>query len=489
MNRWALAASVSVVMAGELAAAQGRSSQIQQHTEVQRHIDKVTSCLHEQVVTKDDPCVPLEKQMEALHVPGVSIAVIRNGAVEWVRGFGVAKVGGPAVTPETMFQAGSISKPVAAMATLRLVQQGKLVLDEDVNKELVSWKLPSSDAAKGKPVTLRELLTHTGGTTVHGFPGYAQGEAVPTLVQVLNGEKPANTPAIRIETEPGTKWNYSGGGFTITQQMDIDATKETFPKLLHDTVLAPIGMKHSTYEQPLPAGMGPAATPYNGDGTPVQGGAHTYPEMAAAGLWTTASDLALYVMENQRSLEGKANHVLTQQMTEEMMKPGMGSWGLGVQIGGAETDRFFTHGGVNAGFEALFVGYEKHGDGAVVMTNAQGGSRLAGQIMQAIAVEYGWPDFKPVVREQVAVDRAVLEKFVGTYAMSPTFNFVFMLEGDQLMLQAGRQPKLPAYPESDSKVFLKAVNVEFEFVKDDKGVVTGLILHQNGHETKAPRKE
>jgi len=267
-----------------------------------------------------------------------------------------------------------------------------------VNSELTTWKLPAADVAKGKPVTLRELLTHTGGTTVHGFPGYAKGEVVPTLVQVLNGEKPANTPVVRIEAEPGSKWNYSGGGFTIMQETVVDVTKEPYPKFLHDTVLAPIGMKHSTYEQPLPATMGPAAAPYNFDGTPVTGWAHTYPEMAASGLWTTASDLALYVMEVQRSLVGKANHVLTQSMTEEMLKPGMGGWGLGVQIGGSEADRYFEHGGVNAGFEALFVGYENHGDGAVVMTNAQGGSRLADTIMRGIAAEYVWPDFKQVVR-------------------------------------------------------------------------------------------
>jgi len=483
MDRSLALAAVCVFFAGQVGAAQTAA------TDVQQHIDHVVSCLHDSVMVKDDPCISLEKRMEALHVPGVSIAVIHNGKVEWARGFGVAKVGGPGVTAETMFQAGSISKPVAAMAALRLVEQKKLMLDEDINKELTTWKLPSSEAAHGKPVTLRELLTHTGGTTVHGFPGYAQGEPVPSLVEVLNGEKPANTSAIRIETEPGTKWNYSGGGFTIMQAAAIDASKESFPKLLHDTVLAPIGMKHSTYEQPLPATMGPAATPYNGDGTPVAGGAHTYSEMAAAGLWTTAPDLALYVMENQRSLEGKANHVLSPEMTKEMMKAGMGNWGLGVQIGGSEGDRYFTHGGVNAGFEALFVGYENHGDGAVVMTNAQGGSRLAEQIMQSIAAEYGWPDFKPVVRTEVKLDRGVLEKYVGTYELTPKFSLTFSLEGDQLISQASQQQKIPVFAESETKFFTKMMNAEIEFVKDDKGDVTGMVLHQGGREMKGVRKK
>src|SRR5215469_293748 len=231
---------------------------------IQARIERVTACLRPLVYVKTDPCVSLVDRMEALHVPGVSVAVIHDWKIEWARGFGVEKVGGAAVTPETMFQAGSISKPVAAMAILRLVQDGKLKLDEDVNKELVSWKLPESAAANGKPVTLRELLTHTGGTTVHGFPGYGQGEQVPTIMQVLDGEKPANTPAVRVEKEPGTRWNYSGGGITIAQLMAMDSTKEPFPKLMHDSVLGPIGMTHSTYEEPLPESMtANAATPYN----------------------------------------------------------------------------------------------------------------------------------------------------------------------------------------------------------------------------------
>ncbi|RZU39694.1 serine hydrolase [Edaphobacter modestus] len=483
MNRCVTLAGVCAFLVGQVSAAQTVSP------DVQRHIDKVVGCLHEPVMAKGDPCISLEKRMEAMHVPGVSVAVIHDGKLEWARGFGVAKVGGPAVTAGTMFQAGSISKPVAAMAALRLVQQKKLALDEDVEKELVEWKLPSSEAAHGRPVTLRELLTHTGGTTVHGFPGYAQDAPVPTLVQVLDGEKPANTPAIRIETEPGTKWNYSGGGFTIMQATMIDAAKEPFPKLLQESVLAPMGMKHSTYEQPLPARMGPAATPYNADGTPVAGGAHTYPEMAAAGLWTTASDLALYVMENQQSLKGKANHVLSQVMTKEMMTLGMGSWGLGVQIGGSEADRYFMHGGVNAGFEALFVGYENHGDGAVVMTNAQGGSRLAQQVMQSIAAEYGWPDFKPVVRTEVKLDRSVLEKYVGTYELGPKFSLTFTLEGDQLISQASGQPAVPVFAESETKFFTKMMNAEIDFVKDDKGEVTGMVLHQGGRDINGPRKK
>jgi CubicO group peptidase (beta-lactamase class C family) len=458
--------------------------------EIQQHIDHVTSGLMGPVVDKSVPhaAKTLSAEMAAMHVPGVSIAVVHNGVIEWAQGFGVATVGGAAVTADTLFQAGSISKPVAGMAALHLVQQGKMSLDTDINTYLTSWKLPASEAAKGKTVTLRELLTHTGGTTVHGFAGYAKGEPVPTLVQVLDGVKPANSEAIRVDMEPGTKWRYSGGGYTIIQQALIDVSKQTFPQLLHDTVLGPIGMTHSTYEQPLPKDWKPVATPYDDKGQPIPGGPHIYPEMAAAGLWTTATDLAKYIVENQQSLEGKANHVLSAEMTKQMVTPGMGNFGLGPALGGSPTKQFFTHGGVDEGFEALFVAYEQGGDGAVVMTNAQGGIMLAQEVMSSIATEYGWPDFRPVMRTSVPVDAKVLAQYVGTYEMAPQFSIAMTLEGNQLMTQATGQPKFPLYAESETKFFLTVVDAEVEFFKNDKGEVSYIVLHQGGHDNKGIKK-
>lgn len=447
---------------------------------VQTHIDRVVACLRQPVYVKSDPCVDLAERMAALHVTGISIAVIHDGKLEWARGFGTEQVGGKPVTPETRFQAGSISKPVAAMAALHLVEKGKLALDEDANSLLSSWKIPLGPEAAGKAVTLRELLMHTAGTTVHGFPGYAHGEPVPALVQVLNGEAPANTPAITVATEPGSRWNYSGGGFTVMQMMAIDAAKEPFPKLMRDAVLVPIGMRHSTYGQPLPVGHQPTATPYNEDGTPVAGGPHTYPEMAAAGLWTTASDLAQYIIENQQSLAGHANHVLSKAMTKQMLTPGIGNWGLGVQIGGSKDDPYFTHDGINAGFESVFVGYENHGDGAVVMTNAQGGERLAKELIQSIATEYNWPNFRG--KMMVELDPSVLEKYAGTYDLSPTSSLTFTVEGNQLFGAMNHQGKTPVFAESETRFFLKMADVQIDFVKDGKGQVTGLVVHQNGED-------
>ncbi len=317
--------------------------------------------------------------------------------------------------------------------------------------------------------------------TVHGFPGYAAGAPVPTLTEVLDGTSPANTKPIRIESAPGSKWNYSGGGYTVMQQIVVDTVQQPYPLFLHDVVLKPIGMTHSTYQQPLPADRtAEAATPYDGRGHAVPGGAHTYPEMAAAGLWTTPSDLARYIVEVQQSLQGKANHVLSQAMTQEMVKPGMGNWGLGLEMGGTAARPYFSHGGSNAGFEAFFFGYEDGSDGAVVMTNAQGGSSVAMDVMRSLAATYGWPDFKSVERTQVSVAPEVLQRYVGTYELKPAGDFTFTVENGSLFGQIVGQPKLQLYPESENRFFLKQVDAEVEFVSGADGKVNAMILHQGG---------
>ena len=459
--------------------------------EVEEHIRHVTSGLIGGVVIKGDEHATrlLADRMRELNVPGVSIAVIHGDQIEWARGFGVRNLGGPPVTAVTMFQAGSISKPLAAMAALRLVQDGKLSLDTDINTYLTSWKFPSDPVAAGKPITLRELLTHTAGMTVHGFPGYASNEPVPTLVQVLNGEKPANTPPIRSEAVPGTGWKYSGGGYTIVQQALIDVTKEPFPKLLHDLVLEPIGMLHSTYEQPLPTALrSTAATPYRGDGKPVEGGAHTYPEMAAAGLWTTPTDLARYAIEVRHSLESKANHVLSMDMTRQMVTPGQGHWGLGLEIGGSDSNPYFSHGGANEGFRNNFVAYERSGEGAVVMTSGDAGGLLGDEVMHSIAIEYGWPDYRPTVRTAIQVAPRILANYVGTFELAKGFDLVVTLESGQLMSQASGQAMIPLYAESETKVFPLVIPAEIEFVTDSNGLATGLVLHQGTDDIKAPKK-
>jgi CubicO group peptidase (beta-lactamase class C family) len=455
---------------------------------IEQRIQRIQNGIPAAVLVKGDPVstTKLADRMAALHVPGVSIAVIHDGKIEWARGFGVTRIGGPPVTPDTLFQAASISKPVAAMAVLRLVQSGKLDLDTDVNQYLKTWKVPANNFTEHKKVTLRELVTHTAGMTVHGFAGYASDAPVPTLIQVLNGEKPANSAAIRVDTEPGTIWRYSGGGYVVAQQLLQDVTGEPFPKLMHDTVLEPIGMTRSTYEQPLPKSrLGEVALPYRGDGQPVPGGPHVYPEMAPAGLWTTPSDLARYAIEVQKSLAGTSNRVLSEAMIRQMLTPGLNHQGLGPGVGGGANHPYFTHGGANEGYRCNLVAYN-NGDGVVIMTNGDNGGELASELQRSVAREYNWLDFQPVEHTVAKVDSKTLESYVGMYQNSGGA-FTVTRDGEQLFVQLTGQPKVPAFPESSRQFFLKVVDAQISFDVDSQGKAIGLTLHQNGMDQPAKR--
>jgi CubicO group peptidase (beta-lactamase class C family) len=204
------------------------------------------------------PTFSIAARMEHYKVPGVSVAVIHDGKIEWAKGYGAREVGGTdSVTASTRFQAASISKPVAATAALRLVEEGRLELDANVNDALKSWRVPDNEFTAKQPVTLREILSHTAGLTVHGFPGYAVGEKVPSTVDVLDGK--GNTDAVRVDTVPGAMWRYSGGGYTVAQLLVHDVTGEPFVAAMQRLVLDPLGMKQSTYEQPLPERLADSA--------------------------------------------------------------------------------------------------------------------------------------------------------------------------------------------------------------------------------------
>ncbi len=334
----------------------------------------------------------LEQMMKLYKVPGLSIAVVDNFKIAWAKGYGVTEPGSlNPITIHTLFQAGSISKPVAATGTLSLVQQGKLSLDENVNDKLKSWQVPDNEFTKDQKVTLRRILSHSAGLTVHGFPGYDVGSPIPTLVQIFNGEPPANTKPIRVDTVPGTKFIYSGGGVTIEQQLVIDVTGKPFPQFMREAVLDKIGMSDSTYEQPLPpARAAMAATATHSDGIAVPGKWHIYPEMAAAGLWTTASDLARFGIEIALSKQGKANHVLSEPMTREMLKPQIDQVGLGFFLGQYKNPQEFGHDGDDEGFKAVLIMFADSGKGVAIMVNSDNGINVANYLVQSVAKEYGW---------------------------------------------------------------------------------------------------
>jgi CubicO group peptidase (beta-lactamase class C family) len=336
----------------------------------------------------------LEERMAHHRVPGISIAVVDDLEIAWAKAYGVLEAGkSERVTPGTLFQPASIGKIVVAVAALHLVETGDLDLDEDVDRRLVSWRIPESELTAERKVTLRRLLSHGAGVTVEGFRGYAHGEPVPTLVQVLNGERPANSPPVRVDTVPGTRYRYSGGGYVIVQQLLEDVTGEPFPTLLRSTVLEPWGMADSTLESPLPERLrARAARGHRTDGSPIPGGWHTYPEMGSgASLWSTATDLARLAIRLMRSYRGQSDAVLSHCMAVRMLSPQIDGRGLGPVLGDDGGDRvYFMHPGANDGYASVLVAYPKRGQGVVILTNGDGGKALWPEILRSVSVEYGW---------------------------------------------------------------------------------------------------
>ncbi|HMA55099.1 MAG TPA: serine hydrolase, partial [Acidobacteriota bacterium] len=352
-----------------------------------------------------------------------SVAVFDGRRVLWAKGYGVmdSDTKEP-VTERTLFVAGSISKPVAAMGALKLVEEGKIGLDRNINDALTSWKLPENELTAGHPVTLRELLSHSGGTTVHGFGGYAEGQAIPSITDILDGK--GNSPAVRVDLEPGKQWRYSGGGVTVMQLALSDVEKAPFPEILRTKVLEPIGMTSSSYEQTFtPERLRLAASGHKADGRVIPGKRHAYPEMAAAGLWTTPTDLAKFAMEVRRAAQGESGKVLSKETAGLMLKrqiaiaPGQDmALGLFLEDRGGEV--YYGHGGQDEGFIAQLIADRDRGYGAAVMTNSDGDAdALIGEILSAVAAEYGWKNYVAAPLDRATLPPGVLEGFAGRYRL------------------------------------------------------------------------
>jgi CubicO group peptidase (beta-lactamase class C family) len=439
-----------------------------QTSSVEARIKRVESGLLPSMPIKGAPGWSIQERMTRYKIPGVSVAVINDFKVDWAKGYGVKDVETKEpVTTETLFQAGSISKPVAAMAALKKVSEGKISLEENINDKLTTWKLPDNQFTANKKVTLASLLSHTGGLTVHGFPGYAPNEKIPSLPQVLDGASPANTAPVRVDMEPGTKFRYSGGGVTIAQLAIMDIEKKPYPQIAKETVLGPLGMSSSTYEQPLPdATRKKAASGHRQNGNLVDGKIHIYPEMAAAGLWTTPTDLAKFGIEVQLSLAGKSNKVLSKEMIEKMITPyHSDSVGMGFFIEKHGNAIYFGHDGADEGFRAGLLVHRDRGYGIAVMVNSDNG-QIIPEIFRSVATEYQWEDYLPPAREVVAIDAAKLDAYTGRYLVNPDRVLTVTKENGHLYGEPTLTPKVELYPVSENGFIRTDQNVEYTFSGD-----------------------
>jgi CubicO group peptidase (beta-lactamase class C family) len=448
---------------------------IKEHT---ARIERVEQGLLPNFVTQDTKPMLLADRMKHYNVPGISVAVIDGGKVVWAKAYGVRDLDSrEPVTESTVFQAASISKPVSAMAALRLVEQNKLSLDGNVNDTLMSWKVPDNEFTNDKKVTLRGLVTHRAGLTVSGFAGYSANMPVPTVPQVLQGTQPANSKAVLVDVPPGTMTRYSGGGFTVMQQMMTDVTGKPFQEQLQTQVLDAIGMKNSTFAQPLSGPLKAQAANAHTGGKVLIGKANTYPELAAAGLWTTPSDLATFAIELQQAHAGKSSRVISQAMAKHMLTKD-GDFGLGILVMGKVPNLRFAHSGSNAGFESHLVADIKDaGKGAVVMANTNGASALIHEVIRAIANEYGWKGYVPPRRNVVKVAPEILSTLTGYYETDAKTDVKVWVRqrGDDLLVRSNRsQAWMRLVAASDTKFFMVEEDVGIEFKKGSDGKIIQL---------------
>jgi len=444
-------------------------------------IKKVETGLIHPVYLEGDSTWTIEARMKHYHVPGVSIAVIHNGKIAWLKSYGVMdEETKEPVTRTTLFQAGSISKPVAAYAALKLTEEGKLDLNENINTYLKSWKLPDNKFTKDKKVALKHLLSHTGGLTVHGFPGYSPDLPVPTTVQVLDGLPPANTSAVRVDKVPEESFRYSGGGYTIMQQMLVDVEGKPFPEILKEKVLAPLGMNNSTYDQPLQsAQLKMAATGYLPDGTMTKGKRHTYPEMAAAGLWTTAEDLATFAINIQKTIEGDSGNVLSQTMTKKMLTPFVADFiGLGLFLNKRKDDIYFGHGGWDEGFSSEMVAHKTNGYGVVVLTNSNHPDFIS-EVIRSVARTYGWSNYVPVYKKR-DMDTTKFSTINGRYKNSSDGLITVYNEGNRLYRKYLRGTPTELFQISDSSYISRESEDLILFKTNPADGQLNILLVENG---------
>jgi CubicO group peptidase (beta-lactamase class C family) len=458
-----------------------------QEATVKEKINQVESGLLPRVQTEGEGAYTINDRMEFYHVKGVSIAIVHNYKIEWAKGYGWAdeekKI---PVTTATLFQAGSVSKSLNALGVLKLVQQKKIDLYADINTYLKSWKFPYDSLSKGKKITMANLLSHTAGLTVHGFGGYQVGKPLPTIPQILDGMKPANSPAVRSMYQPGLKYEYSGGGITISQLIVMDVTGQPYDKYMFDNVLKPMGMTNSSYQQP-PAGkeLQILSTAYYPNDE-VIGKYHVYPEQAAAGLWTNPTDLAKYIIETQLALQGKSHKVLDQETTKIRLTPYVDkSAALGVFIDNLDGTKYFQHSGVDEGFITQYYGSLEDGNGFVIMINTSNGNIIP-EIMNSIAKVYGFNGlYRSKLYKVIPLADEVLQTYTGRYQMGPGLVLTILREEHRVFAQLARQGRIEIFPEGDNKFFAKEPNAEIEFIKNDNGEIVKLILNQDGvHEGK-----
>lgn len=416
-----------------------------------------------------NPKQSIWERMKFYNVQGISIAVINDYKVEWAKGYGWADtIEQRPVTPETFFQIGSISKSLNAMGILKLAQDNKIDINADINNYLTSWKFPYDDNSKSKKITTAQLLSHSAGLT-GGGSDYKKGDTLPTIYEVLDGKKPATSPAVRSQFEPGTTYQYSNGGASVAMLIATDITGKTYENYIKETVLMPLGMNNTFFTDIPPANLkAKFATGYYNDGKELEGKYSILTQQAGGAAWSTPSELCKYIIEMQLSLKGKSNKILSKETTQKMLTRQIGNVGLGVFVDSIGAEKYFSHTGGRRGFTSLYYGSFEGGKGVVVFVNSSNASAIQNEIAKSVATAYGWKDFyKPKTKSIISMSEKELDEYKGEYVFGPKVSLFIDCDSAGMYANVTGQNWYDIFPESKDKFFGQVAEVELEFVRSN----------------------
>ena len=460
-----------------------------QNNQVKDRISQVENNLIPFVPVNGFPTWNLSERMKHYGVQGVSIAIINNFKVEWAKGYGMADtLKKQPVTTETMFSAGSISKLLMAFGAFQLVQSQQMSLDAPINNYLTSWKIPENDFTAKTPITLRMLLSHKAGTSQQSYFGFLPTKnPLPSIVEILKGNPVAETRGVVVNTEPDKEFRYSGGGSMVAQLAVMEVSGKKFEDYIDSAIFKPLSMNNSTFYQPVPEKFKPKTSWGYSAASWYKGTPYVYPQLAAAGLYSTPTDLAKFVIEMQKAYRGEGkllNQNLAKLMTTSQVNVSEGAYKEQVGIGSfllQRTDNkedkgiYFEFTGVNAGFTAYLIGNLTEGYGAVIMLNTGDDfNGLGKEIRRAVAKTYQWHKFLPEPISPVALPQSTLDQYTGRYRNSQNEVVYIRREKNYLVEKINEGDDIYCFPIKKDSIIFTDFNIKGGFGRNEKGEVISL---------------
>lgn len=439
---------------------------------------------------------PMAQRLADYGCPAVGVAVIDDGALAWAGGFGATEQGGAAVDADTVFAGASISKPLTAVLVMQQVERGVLDLDADVNRYLSAWRVPDNACTRDHPVTLRHLLSHRAGTTVHGFGGCPPDAPKPTVLDTLFGRAPATTPPVTVDKTPGGTIRYSGGGYTVAQLVLEETCGRPFAALAREMIFEPLGMRGSSFDDPLPPPLAArVAAGHDETGKRLRGRFWVCAQAAAGGVFVSAADYARFMGAFREAYVGRPTPLLQPATARAMVHArGDGDFGLGWRVLGEGEAMRIAHGGSNEGFQCETTCYLASGRGAVVLTNAQSGAMLYWEVLNTVAELGAWPGFLREPKVLVAIDEAERRRLAGRYRILSGVDapYVDVVEHDGMLwshIEGHRAPPLPVLMDTQGRLFNRYAPFETTVVRAADGRAEQLVVFDGTTEFLRARRQ